>query len=152
MPTSEIQRVYDQMTRFLHDGYRMVLRNAPTPSMTPLEYVIPPGNDELMFVIKAELELYSEFTDLLQGAIQVTMYTEGDKLIFRLDIRGCYFESEIQPDKIKQFLAVLHKQEYVTVMAVDHLTLRVVWLTNNLNLRANRNDFSPIFKRFGFPI
>lgn len=144
MPT--LQQVYDNMTVFLR-SLGNELRRSPMNSLTPFPIIGGTGKEELLFVFKAESEFYRDLVDYHQGTIHVSMYEESGALIFRFDVQGMFFESKIAKDKIASFLRILHGQEFITLVAVDHLTLRVVWLTNTLHFASAKENYRHFFEK-----
>jgi hypothetical protein len=128
---------------------------SPVNSMTPFVVATEDEEDKekYMFILKAESWLYEP----LQGQsmdskreMGCKAYMEGDKLIFGFMIEpDIDAETEIHSDKIVDFLERLYHQDTLTVVVIDHITMNVVWVTNDFAFGSIRDKFNPFFQKFG---
>lgn len=139
--------------QWLKTSYSHEILTAPDNSMTPLGVDLPDGRHEFIFLVKAESWLYEP----LQGKdindtvpMGVKSYKEGENLIFGFDVDpDINLESVIPKDKIEKFLTSLRQQDIITVVVIDHITMNIVWLTNNYPFWSVRDKFSPLFDFYG---
>lgn len=127
--------------------------SAPVNSMTPFVVIRPDDRESYIFVAKCERWIYEP---LLEKSIadrvktRVKTYTEGTSLIFGFDIEpDISLESEIPKDKIEGFLKRLKEEEYLTIVVMDHITLRIIWMTNDIPFWKVKHKFNPLFEAFG---
>lgn len=139
--------------QWVKQNYGNEIINSPVNSMTPFVGELPEGKKEYIFIVKAESWLYEPLKGkTLDDTVPMgsKAYMEGDKLIWGFDIDpDINLESEIPADKIKKFLNLMIQQDKITVVIVDHLTMNIVWMTNNYPFKEVKDQFKPLFEQYG---
>jgi hypothetical protein len=139
--------------QWLKRNYGEDIATAPINSMTPVVGEFPDGKQEYVFIVKAEEWLYEPLKgktidDTVPMAAKA--YMEGDKLIWGFNVDpDINLECEIPANKIKKFLTLLKQQDKLTVIIVNHITMNIVWMTNNYPFWRGRDQFKLLFDYFG---
>jgi hypothetical protein len=139
--------------QYIKRNFSEIINQSPVNSMTPFTLETEEGREEYIFIVKAESWLYEPLMEQdidKQRPMGCKAYTEGENLIFGFDIDpDINLETEIYKDLIVEFLTRLHKQKILMVAVVDHITMNLVWITNNYPFWKVKEKFNPLFKHYG---
>lgn len=138
--------------QWIKKNYGETIAEAPINSMTPVVGKLPDGKQEYIFIAKAEEWIYEPLKDKTiedKVPMGVKAYMEDDNLIWGFNIDpDISLESVIPHDIAKEFLIGIKMQDKLTVVIVNHITMNIVWMTNDYPFWQVKDQFKVFFEYF----